>query len=123
MVPIPKDKQLNDNEWQLAKSVFQGVAIDKGTIDKSEQIQSLGQAIIELEKQITLLDPEQHKAAVQIAPGPQRIRGLAGTGKTVVLAKKEAIIHNIPELSKKRILFTFNTQSLYNQAKSLISKY
>jgi superfamily I DNA and RNA helicase len=122
-VPIPKDKQLNDNEWQLAKSVFQGVALDKGTIDKSEQIQSLGQAIIELEKQITLLDPEQHKAAVQIAPGPQRIRGLAGTGKTVVLAKKAAIIHNTPELSKKRILFTFNTQSLYNQAKSLISKY
>lgn len=123
LVPIPIDKQLNDSEWQLAKSVFQGVALDKGTIDKSEQIQSLGQAIIELEKQITLLDPEQHKAAVQIAPGPQRIRGLAGTGKTVVLAKKAAIIHNTPELSEKRILFTFNTQSLYNQAKSLISKY
>jgi superfamily I DNA and RNA helicase len=123
LVPIPIDKQLNDDEWQLAKSVFQGVALDKGIADKPEQIQSLGKAIIELEKQITLLDPEQHKAAVQIAPGPQRIRGLAGTGKTVVLAKKAAIIHNTPELSDKRILFTFNTQSLYNQAKSLISKY
>jgi superfamily I DNA and RNA helicase len=119
----PAKKQLNDSDWKLAKSVFQGVALDKGNINQTGEVVNLGQAIIELEKKITLLDPEQHKAAVQIAPGPQRIRGLAGTGKTVVLAKKAAIIHNTPELCNKRILFTFNTQSLYNQAQSLISKY
>ena len=101
LVPIPIDKQLNDDEWQLAKSVFQGVALDKGIADKPEQIQSLGKAIIELEKQITLLDPEQHKAAVQIAPGPQRIRGLAGTGKTVVLAKKSAVPLINPGISER----------------------
>lgn len=120
---VPTNDKLDALEWQLAKSTFQGVALDKGISTQAEQIQTLGQAVAELEKKITLLDPEQHKAAVQIAPGPQRIRGLAGTGKTVVLAKKAAIIHNTPELQNKRILFTFNTQSLYNQAKSLISKY
>jgi superfamily I DNA and RNA helicase len=120
---VPLDNPLDESEWLLSKSVFQGVALDKGLPDRSEEVKNLGQAILELEKKITLLDPEQHKAAVQIAPGPQRIRGLAGTGKTVVLAKKAAIIHNNPELRGKRILFTFNTQSLYNQAQSLISKY
>ena len=62
-----------------------------------------------------------NRTHIQIAPGPQRIRGLAGTGKTVVLAMKAANIHlRYPD---KKILFTFNTQSLYNATKSLISKF
>ena len=81
----------------------------------------MGDAIKLLDSAIAVLDIEQEKVAIQIPPGPQRIRGLAGTGKTVLLAQKAANIHrNFPD---KKILFTFNTQSLYNQSKALISKF
>jgi superfamily I DNA and RNA helicase len=114
---------LPERDWTLAKSVFQGVSpINRGsTINGSQTASTLGETIRILEKEIALLDEEQHKVAVQIAPGPQRIRGLAGTGKTVVLAMKAANLHlRYPD---KDILFTFHTQSLYNQAKTLISKF
>jgi superfamily I DNA and RNA helicase len=114
---------LPERDWMLAKSVFQGVSpINRSiTINGAQTASTLGEAIRILENEIALLDEEQHKVAVQIAPGPQRIRGLAGTGKTVVLAMKAANLHlRYPD---KDLLFTFNTQSLYNQATTLISKF
>lgn len=116
------DAPLDHREWLLAKSVFQGVSpLNKGGVGSSQSAETLGEAIKILDKEIALLDEEQHKVAIQIAPGPQRIRGLAGTGKTVVLAMKAANLHlRYPE---KRILFTFHTQSLYNQARNLITKF
>lgn len=119
---VPMSTILSDEEWLLAKSVFQGVSpLNKGVISPSARADTFGEAIRMLEKSIALLDEEQHKVAVQIAPGPQRIRGLAGTGKTVVLAMKAANLHlRYPD---KHILFTFHTQSLYNQARALITKF
>ncbi|RSK51146.1 DEAD/DEAH box helicase [Hymenobacter rigui] len=67
------------------------------------------------------LDEEQRKVSMQIPSGPQRIRGLAGTGKTVILALKAALTHKEDE--KLRILSVFNTQSMYNQIHDLITKY
>jgi len=66
-------------------------------------------------------DDAQRLAAMQLPPGPQRIRGLAGTGKTIVLSLKAAITHKrFPEF---KILYLFNTQSLYLHVQTLISKY
>lgn len=115
--------ELSDREWSLAKSVFQGVSPLNRNLNHvtSETSQTLGEAVRILEKDIALLDEEQHKVAIQIAPGPQRIRGLAGTGKTVVLAMKAANLHL--RYPNSQILFTFNTQSLYNQARTLISRF
>ncbi len=114
---------LPDDEWRLLRAVVQGVRPLSGayTAKSLGPIKKLGDAIKELEKQIALLDYEQEKVAIPIAPGPQRIRGLAGTGKTVLLAMKAANIHK--HYPDKQILFTFNTQSLYNQAKALITKF
>jgi|ERR1044071_2657670 superfamily I DNA and RNA helicase len=119
---VPIASPIGDEEWLLAKSVFQGVSpLNKSVISSHAQANTFGEAIRILERSIALLDEEQHKVAVQIAPGPQRIRGLAGTGKTVVLAMKAANLHlRYPD---KRILFTFHTQSLYNQARALITKF
>lgn len=119
---VPMTSPLKNEEWLLAKSVFQGVSpLNKSIISPNAKADTFGEAIRILEKNIALLDEEQHKVAVQIAPGPQRIRGLAGTGKTVVLAMKAANLHlRYPD---KRILFTFHTQSLYNQARALITKF
>ena len=83
--------------------------------------QKMGDAVRTLDAAIAVLDIEQEKVATQIPPGAQRIRGLAGTGKTVLLAMKAANIHR--HLPNQKILFTFYTQSLYNQVKTLIAKF
>lgn len=67
------------------------------------------------------LDSIQRQIALQIPSGPQRIRGLAGTGKTIILCMKAALAHKFfPDMN---ILFVFNTQSMYSQVESLITKY
>lgn len=115
---LPLDARL----WDLSKSIFQGISpLNSKSVKTRQDTSRLGGAIKSLEKEIALLDRDQHKVAVQMAPGPQRIRGLAGTGKTVVLAMKAANIHH--RYNDRKILFTFNTQSLYNQARYLISKF
>lgn len=77
--------------------------------------------ICELESRLNVLDAQQQQVASQIPPGPQRIRGLAGTGKTVLLAKKAAAIHAAhPEWN---IAFVFFTRALYNQVLDLIRLY
>lgn len=113
---------LNEQEWRHTRSIAQGVSpLKPASFTGQETATTLREAIRILERQIALLDAEQEKAAIQIAPGPQRIRGLAGTGKTVLLAMKAANIHQ--HFPDKRILFTFNTHSLYNQTQSLITKF
>lgn len=115
---------VNEEHWLLAKSVLQSaIVLNRGASPTTKKVTTpkMGDAIRELEKQLAILDAEQMRAALQMTPGPQCIRGLAGTGKTVLLAIKAATIHaHYPE---KKILFTFHTQSLYNQIKNLISRF
>ena len=119
-IQYPLDQELSDEEWTLTRSVIQGATnLHKPSNIPSADIATLGAAIKELDKRIAALDDDQERVALEIAPGPQRIRGLAGTGKTVLLAMKAANIHILNP--GKKILFTFNTQSLYNQARELIS--
>src|SRR6185312_4078033 len=114
---------LTDDQWRLVQSVVQAaVPLSRyGSGPLKRPPTTLGEALKILENDIALLDMEQQRAATQIPPGPQRIRGLAGTGKTVLLALKAANIHR--QFPEATILFTFNTQSLYNQAQGLISKF
>jgi len=77
--------------------------------------------LAELENEIANFDANQRRAAISIVNGPQRIRGLAGSGKTVVLAMKAAHIHlNDPEA---HVLFTFYTKSLYDFIRRLITRF
>ena len=116
---------LDDEQWRLLRSTCQSAsALSKfeGFVVASEEPPiTLGAAIQCLEKEIALLDSEQEKAAIQLPPGPQRIRGLAGTGKTVLLAMKAAQLHL--RFPTRRTLFTFHTKSLYNQAQALITRF
>lgn len=107
---------------KLLKIICQGATpLIKPGIETATKADKLGEALHILQRQITALDYEQEKVAIQIAPGPQQIKGLAGTGKTVLLAMRAAHLHlRYPE---RKILFTFNTQSLYNQTRSLISDF
>lgn len=59
------------------------------------------------------VDLQQDRIAKTIPPGPQRIRGLAGSGKTVLLAQKAAVMHlKNPDWD---IALVFFSRSLYDQ--------
>lgn len=75
----------------------------------------------EIEKEISSFDEFQKKSYVNEIIGPERIRGLAGSGKTVVLALKAAITHlRNPNAT---IVYTFYTKSLYQHIQRLITRF
>ena len=74
-----------------------------------------------IERNVANLDRWQKKGAIECPDGPQRIRGLAGSGKTVVLALKAAYLHaQNPEWD---IAVGFQTRSLYDQFRDLIRRF
>lgn len=82
---------------------------------------SKGAILNELEKSISNLDKQQNRAVIETVNGIQRIRGLAGSGKTIVLALKVAYLHS--KYEDWNIGVTFYTRSLKNQFKDLITKF
>lgn len=88
---------------------------------KTSNQNSKGAILNEIEKSISNLDRQQSKAVIETVDGIQRIRGLAGSGKTIVLALKVAYLHSkFPDWT---IGVTFNTRSLKNQFIDLINKF
>lgn len=89
--------------------------------EKDVKKDSKGFFVKALEDEIALFDNRQRYGFVVPTDGPQRIRGIAGTGKTVVLAMKAAITHlKYPDA---RIVYTFYTKSLYQLVKRLITRF
>lgn len=115
------NKPLDDNKWKNLQSIIQkvtGLSRSMG-IKIKEPISNLRDAITMNENKIYLLDDDQLDAAMTLSDGCQRIRGLAGTGKTIVLSMKAARLHALYPDAK--ILYTFYTQSLYKQITRLVS--
>ncbi|WP_395683172.1 DEAD/DEAH box helicase [Dokdonella sp.] len=77
--------------------------------------------IAALEEEIRRFDRDQRVAYMSDIGGPQRIQGLAGSGKTVVLALKAALTA-VREPDAK-IAVTFYTKSLYQHIKQLITRF
>ena len=74
-----------------------------------------------LEAEIANFDDKQKYAALSQLDGPQRIRGLAGSGKTIILCMKAAILHlRNPKL---QILYTYTTKSLHDYIEMLITRF
>jgi len=78
-------------------------------------------ALSKLEAEIANFDQQQRRAALVHLPGPQRIRGLAGSGKTVILAMKAAHLHvSNPDA---QILLTFYTRSLRSSIRNMVTRF
>ena len=82
---------------------------------------SRGARLKNLEDSISTLDNLQNKAVIETVEGVQRIRGLAGSGKTIVLALKAAYLHS--QHPEWQIAVTFNTRALKGQLKRLIDTF
>lgn len=119
-----RHEPLSDVIVSEVRSVVEGAKAlakqTKRTIE-DEKRQPLASALAALESGITNFDEKQRHIALVDVGGPARIRGLAGSGKTVILAMKAAHIHLVDPDSY--ILITFYTKSLRATIKTLVSKF
>jgi len=114
---------LTDKQFQSLISVVEGgsaiTALVERDIPQGEE--SKGGALRRLESHLANFDKDQRLAAIAVVDGPQRIRGLAGSGKTVILCMKAAQIHLRDPDAK--IALTFYTRSLYELIKETITRF
>ncbi|WP_354076608.1 ATP-binding domain-containing protein [Constrictibacter sp. MBR-5] len=119
-----KIEPLADKLIQEARSVVEGAKAltrSQKRITPDPDRHPLAAALAKLESEIANFDQKQRHVALVDAGGPTRIRGLAGSGKTVILAMKVAHLHlNKPQ---SRILITFFTRSLRATIKTLITRF
>lgn len=113
----------DNSYYSKVVSVLQAIStIRKGK--KKREIanpKSRGAKIRSLEDSIANLDNQQSRAVIETVDGVQRIRGLAGSGKTIVLALKAAYLH--AQHPEWKIAVTFNTRSLKGQLRQLINTF
>lgn len=115
--------EMSDSYLKALNAQFQRVSTIKPAKKRlSVSLENSRGAILkQIEKEIANLDRWQMGAAIESPDGPQRIRGLAGSGKTIVLALKAAYFHAAnPEWT---VALTFHTRSLYGQFIDLVRRF
>lgn len=120
---IQKLNSENSDYYNKLISALQNVStIRKGKKRREiSDTSSKGARLQALEDSIANLDNRQSRAVIETVRGVQRIRGLAGSGKTIVLALKAAYLH--AQHPEWKIAITFNTRSLKGQLKQLINTF
>lgn len=116
-------EEIHPNLFRRLQEALQKVSTMKPKKDREnvQKPESLGHKIKVIEKEIANLDQWQKKAAFEVPEGPQRVRGLAGSGKTVVLALKAAYLH--AQHPDWNIAVTFYTRSLGQQFKDMVTNF
>ena len=113
----------NDEIFEKALSAVESVSSIRQ--DKARRVvrseDSRGAKLKKLEDSIATLDHKQSVAVIETVDGVQRIRGLAGSGKTIVLALKAAYLHT--QHPEWRIAVTFYTRSLKGLFRRLINNF
>ena len=120
--PVIQAKQLTPKQWQLLLAVLSGTPL---FCQPSHRVlapsQSRGSILAKVRSSISQLDLQQECIGKQIPPGPQRIRGIAGSGKTILLCQKAAHIHlKHPDW---KIAFVFFSRSLYHPIRQQIDRW
>jgi superfamily I DNA and RNA helicase len=103
---------LTDEQWTELRGVFGAkvVRVTNVTVARDAAEDHPRRAIKAAHERMTVLDRTQLAAALVTPPGPQRLRGLAGSGKTVILAKRLA--HLPARHPDWDLCFVFFTKSL-----------
>jgi superfamily I DNA and RNA helicase len=120
--PLIAGNQINSKQWQLLLAVIAGTpTFCQPTQRVLNHSQSRGSILNQLRSHISQIDLQQENIAKQIPPGPQRIRGIAGSGKTVLLCQKAAIMHlKHPDW---KIALVFFSRSLYHPIIEQVDKW
>jgi superfamily I DNA and RNA helicase len=120
---IQGSAEINEELERSIQGAIQRVSTIKPA-KKRQQVHidgSRGEILKFIERQTSNLDSWQKAAAIESPDGPQRIRGLAGSGKTVVLALKAALWHT--KNPDWHIAVTFESRSLYQQFDDLLNRF
>jgi len=116
---VRRSEALSSEQWNLLLTAISGrpnlQPTGPGPSSNRKEI------LDHLRRWTSQLDLQQLQIGWQIPPGPQRIRGIAGSGKTVLLCQKAAYMHwQHPDWD---IALVFFTRSLYGQIIDIISHW
>ncbi len=111
--PVVLGEVLTTTQWELLLAVLGGTSVYTPEYQHLTcSVQSRRKTIQQVRSRLNQLDLHQEKIAKQIPPGMQRIRGIAGSGKTVILCQKAALMSiKYPAWD---IALVFFSRSLYN---------
>jgi len=113
----------DNSKYSKLVSVIQSITTIRNKNKRTyvKKADSRGAKLKALEESIANLDRHQSTAVIETVEGVQRIRGLAGSGKTIVLALKVAYLH--AKNPDWHIAVTFNSRALKNQLKHFITLF
>ncbi|WP_311030240.1 DEAD/DEAH box helicase [Mesorhizobium koreense] len=116
-------KEISEDDYRILNSVIERTATLRPRKQRTSvsKPNSKGSQIKLIDSKIANLDAAQKRAAIEFPDGPQRIRGLAGSGKTIVLAMKASYLHL--KNPNWRVALTFYTRSLYQQLIGLARRF
>ncbi|MBW4444283.1 MAG: ATP-binding domain-containing protein [Plectolyngbya sp. WJT66-NPBG17] len=116
---VRRSEALTSEQWSLLLTVISG----RPNLQSTPPQPPFNRAVVldYLRQWTSQLDFQQAQIGWQIPPGPQRIRGIAGSGKTVLLCQKAAYMHwQHPDWD---IALVFFTRSLYGQITDSINHW
>ncbi|NHN58469.1 MULTISPECIES: NERD domain-containing protein [Halorussus] len=113
---------LTADEYEAARAVLSGGQPISGERSPNLEDGATKAGLYErVRKGLNRLDEKQEEVGLQIPEGPQQVRGIAGSGKTVLMAKKAARMHAAhPEWD---VALTFQTRSLYDTITEKVRRY
>ena len=119
---VIKGSALTSTQWDLWLSVLGGTALYTPTYQKLAcSPQSRRKVIQQVRSRLARIDLDHERIAKQIPPGMQRIRGIAGSGKTVILCQKAALMSvKYPDW---QIALVFFSRSLYDAITQQVDKW
>lgn len=116
-----KEELTNDDMMKIIAGVQESYGLNNRFVRDGATENSKGMLINKMNEYIETYDISQMDAIFEGPTGIQRIRGMAGSGKTIVLARKAVELHTLhPEWN---IVVTYQTRSLKNQFINLINKF
>lgn len=119
---VTTGEELTDNQWNLLLSTITGKSlINPPSYRVLAKENSKGKLIQQLSDYYYHLDLTQEAISKQEIKGIEAIRGMAGTGKTLLLCQKAAYFHL--KYPQWKIAFIFFSRSLYEQITTLIDQW
>lgn len=121
------EENKNEKEFsdELYNNILSGLQEAYGINQRKEREDvtegSKAYLISEMNKLVEKYDTKQMEAILSDTKGIQRIRGMAGSGKTIVLARKAVELYMAHR--DWTIVVTYSTRALRNQLVNLISKF
>lgn len=119
---LPRVDGLDTDIYNAARAVLTGGEVmGEGTRTEAPDPETKREYYQQIERGLKEFDEQQEDIGIGIPDGPQQIRGIAGSGKTVLLAMKATAMHlKHPDW---KIAITFNTRSLYDSIEELVDRF